>query len=194
MAMPVPTPIFPDTSRRDWTVEELAQLADDTHRYEILDGELLVTPALSVSHQRASRELVRHLLPYLDGKGLELFYAPTAVRDGERTELEPDILVLPARTETSDRFVGELGQLVLVVEIASRSTARVDRYRKRAAYQRHGVAEYWIVDHAPRFIERWRPADTEPEVLVESLTWEPPTGHAPLVIDLLQYFASVHGA
>jgi len=192
--MPLPTPLSPDTSRLDWTVAELAQLADDGNRYEILDGELLVTPAPSVSHQRASRELVRRLLPYLDDRGLELFYAPTAVRAGAHTELEPDVVVLPARAETSDRFVGELGQLVLVVEIASPSTARIDRYRKRATYQRHGVAEYWVVDPAARFIERWRPADAEPEVLVESLTWEPPTGHAPIVLDLRQYFASVHGA
>ncbi len=193
MAMPAPPPLSPDTSRLDWTVEELAQLSDDGNRYEILDGELLVTPAPSVSHQRASRELVRHLLAYLDGKGLELFYAPTAVRQGERTELEPDVLVLPARAETSDRFAGELGQLVLVVEIASPSTARVDRYRKRAAYQRHGVPEYWIVDPAARFVERWRPADTEPEILVETLAWQPVADRAPLSVDLVRYFEMVHG-
>ena len=54
MAMPAPPTIIPDTSRADWTVDELAQLPDDGNRYEVLDGALLVTPAPSFGHQRAS--------------------------------------------------------------------------------------------------------------------------------------------
>ncbi|MFN8669455.1 MAG: Uma2 family endonuclease [Gemmatimonadaceae bacterium] len=191
--MPAPPTIIPDTSRADWTVDELAQLPDDGNRYEVLDGALLVTPAPSFGHQRASRELVRLLLPYLDGTGLELFYAPAAVRSGPRTEVEPDVLVLPTLARTSDRCVAGLDQLVLAVEITSPSTARVDRYRKRALYQRHGIAEYWVVDPASRFVERWKPADSEPEVLAETLTWRPLVDRAPLVVDLGRYFDAVHG-
>ncbi len=194
MVMPVPPPFVPDPSRADWTVDQLAELPEDGNRYELLDGALLVTPAPSFSHQRASRELVRILLPYLDGTGLELFYAPTAVRDGARTELEPDVLVLPRLSQSAGRFVEGLGQLVLAVEITSPSTAHIDRYRKRALYQRHGVPDYWIVDPASRFFERWRPADTEPEILGATLTWQPVAERAPMVVDLVQYFEAVHGA
>ena len=45
MGMPAPSPILPDRSRRDWTVEQLHALPDDGNRYEIVDGALLVTPA-----------------------------------------------------------------------------------------------------------------------------------------------------
>lgn len=193
MAMPAPSSIVPDTSRTDWTVDRLALLPDDGNRYEILDGELLVTPAPHFVHQRASRELVLILAEYLRGTGLELFYAPTAVRAGERTELEPDVLVVPTLSPSNERFIDGLNQLVLAVEITSPSTARVDRYRKRGAYQQHGVPEYWIVDPASRFVERWRPNDVEPEVLETALTWQPVADAAPLVVDLVRYFEAVRG-
>lgn len=193
MVMPAPSPILPDTSRTDWTVDELAQLPEDGKRYEILDGVLLVSPSPAVLHQRASRELVWILLNYLDGSGLELLYAPTAVRDGSRTEIEPDVLVLPRLNDSTQRFIDGIGHLVLAVEILSPSTARVDRYRKRAAYQRSGVPNYWIVDPVARFVELWRPTDSEPEILETTLTWQPVADTAPLVVDLARYFKAMHG-
>jgi len=51
MRMPAPPPLVPDTSRRDWTVEELQLLPDDGNRYELVDGQLLVTPAPTWTHQ-----------------------------------------------------------------------------------------------------------------------------------------------
>ncbi len=55
--MPASSPIVPDTSRRDWTVEERNALPDDGKRYEVVDGALLVTPAPSWRHQDAALEL-----------------------------------------------------------------------------------------------------------------------------------------
>ena len=87
-----------------------------------------------------------------------------------------------------------LGRLLLAVEILSPSSARADRYVKRQLYQSEGVPEYWIVDPASRFIERWRPGDDEPEVLTEVLRWAPVEGREALVVDLVGYFAAVGGA
>jgi Uma2 family endonuclease len=83
--------------------------------------------------------------------------------------------------------------LLLVVEVLSPSTAKVDRTAKRRRFQRAGIPEYWIVDTDARVIERWRPEDTRPEVLAETISWQPVLAAAPLVIDLPLLFARAHG-
>lgn len=193
MGMPAPTPILPDSSRRDWTVDELEALPEDGNRYEIIDGELLVTPAPSRVHQNAVRELLRLLLPYEEANGLELYFAPTAVRWGPRSEVKPDVFVLPRRSPPEGRVIEGLASLVLAVEVVSPSTVRADRYTKRAAYLAEGVAEYWIIDCSSRMVERWRPGDSAPDVLMDSLLWQPRTDSEPLPIDLPSYFRKVHG-
>jgi hypothetical protein len=55
------------------------------------------------------------------------------------------------------------------------------------------VPEYWIVDVASRLIERWTPADDRPEMLADKITWQPDTGHAPLELDLQDFFSAVAG-
>jgi len=81
----------------------------------------------------------------------------------------------------------------LFVEVLSPSTARADRITKRIRFQRAGIPEYWIVDLDARSIERWRPADERPEILTESLSWQPLPAHPPLTIDLPACFARIHG-
>ena len=185
-------PSFPPHT--EWTVERLHSLPDDGNRYEVIDGELFVTPAPSFVHQRAARELVVRLLPYVETLGgLELFFAPTAVTWSARTEVQPDILVLPLPASGPITRFEEVGVPELAVEILSASSARADRYRKRALYQAQRVPEYWIVDSASRMVERWRPDDGEPDVLLGELVWQPRAGHEPLVVDLDAYFRAAHG-
>ena len=64
---------------------------------------------------------------------------------------------------------------------------------KRRLFQRAGVPEYWIVDLEARVVERWRPSDDRPEVLIDSLRWQPDPTLAPLEIDLSQLFRQVQG-
>jgi Uma2 family endonuclease len=70
---------------------------------------------------------------------------------------------------------------------------RIDRFTKRREYQARCVGEYWVVDTASRSVERWRPDDEEPEIVFETLQWQPRAEGSPLVIDLAQYFRAVHG-
>jgi Uma2 family endonuclease len=86
----------------------------------------------------------------------------------------------------------EVKSLLLAVEVLSSSTARADRHRKRLIYQDEGVAEYWIIDPAARLVERWRPADTRPEQIVDTLVWQPDPSVPALQVDLLAYFRAVH--
>jgi Uma2 family endonuclease len=187
MAMPV------HLEEHDWDVERLHALPDDGNRYELIDGELFVSAAPSRAHQRASRELVRRLLPYVESLGsLEVLYAPFAVTWSTRTEVQPDVLVVPLHRDTEIGADATHGALELVVEILSPSTARVDRYRKRALYQKQRVTEYWIVDVATRMVERWRPDDVEPEVLFDQLVWRTRADVDALIIDLEEVFRVVH--
>lgn len=127
---------------RPFTVHDLEAMPDDGHRYELLDGMLLVTPAPGTAHQRA----ILRLAVLLDAEcpeGLEVLPAPFAVRPSVTAELQPDLLV--ARDE--DLTEAHLPTApVLVVEVLSPSTKLYDLNLKKAAYERLGVPDYWIVD------------------------------------------------
>ncbi|MDP1857198.1 MAG: Uma2 family endonuclease [Gemmatimonadaceae bacterium] len=187
MAMPAPA------ARSDWTAEEINALPDDGNRYEVVDGELLVSPAPTNEHQEAVVELLVRMRAYVIAASMQILVAPSAVRFSSRREVQPDLLVLPLVDGKRARSFHDIGRLELAVEILSPSTARADRYEKRALYQSERVSEYWIIDLASRLVERWRPTDTAPDVLLESLTWLPSDDVAPLVIDLVDYFRWVHG-
>ena len=181
MAMPL--------ERTDWTVEMLAKLPDDGCRHEVIDGELFVTLAPSYLHQRAIAGLFRLIEPYAEQVGLDTLFAPVAVTFSEQREVQPDVLVIPKRADghRATRF-SDVGRLILAVEVLSPSTERVDRREKRRLYGQESVAEYWIVDTSARCFERWRPESELPEVLGNTISWQPLPSHEPLQIDLIAYF------
>ncbi len=193
MAMPASPPLLPDRSRRDWTVDEVRALPDDGNRYEVIDGELLVTPAPSWLHQQAAMEFLFLVRPYAHRCALDCYIAPAEVAFSPRRSVEPDLFVVPRMDGRRATHFEEVQRLVLAVEVISPSSARADRYRKRHLYQSEDVPEYWIVDPDARFVERWRPGDDAPEILVESLAWTPQEDVEPLVIDLAALFRRVHG-
>ncbi|MBK7832629.1 MAG: Uma2 family endonuclease [Gemmatimonadetes bacterium] len=191
--MPASPPLLPDRSRRDWTVDEVRALPDDGNRYEVIDGELFVTPAPSWLHQQAAMEFLFLVRPYAHRCALDCYIAPAEVAFSPRRSVEPDLFVVPRMDGRRATHFEEVQRLVLAVEVISPSTARADRYRKRHLYQSEDVPEYWIVDPDARFVERWRPGDHAPEIVVESLAWAPQEDVEPLVIDLAALFRRVHG-
>lgn len=193
MAMPVPLPLMPDTSRRDWTVAERNALPDDGNRYEVVDGELLVSPSPSLLHQIAVAELFAALREYVRAHEMVCVMAPADVTFSPRRVVQPDLLVAPFVQGRQPSRLEEIRRLVLAAEVLSPTTARADRYVKRRLYQSEGVREYWIVDTESRFVERWHPGDDAPEVVTESLAWSAGEEAEPLVIDLAAYFRRVHG-
>jgi Uma2 family endonuclease len=127
----------------DWfTADDLDSLPDDGNRYELLDGEVLVSPSPRVVHQAVQLELAYQLRQALPA-GLRLLTAPMDVRFGPKRQLQPDLLVI--RDEGLDAARVEAVPL-LVVEILSRGTRSRDLVSKRRAYEQEGVASYWIVD------------------------------------------------
>ena len=178
----------------EWTVEMVRALPDDGNRYEVIDGELYVTPAPNWTHQRAVMELVLLLAPYARQHAVgDVYIAPADVMFGPRNIVEPDLFVVPLVNGASPRTWEDVGRLLLSVEVLSPSTIRTDHGRKRELYQRKNVPEYWIVDVDERRVYRWRPNDVEPETLSSTLDWQPDRLTDPLIIDLPRYFARVIG-
>jgi Uma2 family endonuclease len=180
------------TTETHWTVDMLHALPEDGKRYEIIDGELFVTPAPSPDHQEAVIVLLDRLRPYTREHSVgHLVIAPGAVEVRRDTEVEPDVFVTPLVNGKRPRTWREAGRPLLVVEVLSPGSARTDRIRKRELYQSMGVPEYWIVDLDTRAVERWRPGDERPEILVTSIEWQTGAAHPALVIDLDEYFREV---
>lgn len=177
-----------------WTADMVRELPSDGNRYEVIGGELFVTPAPSWSHQEAALQLVLRLHPYLASSAAgNAMIAPADVEFGLDRMVEPDLFVVPLVDGRKPRVWNEVGRLLLAVEILSPSTARVDRLIKRKLYQSEGVPEYWIVDVAARLVERWRPEDERPEIITDKLLWRPDPGFTPLEVDLVAYFLEVCG-
>ena len=184
--MPVPKVPF--------TVDDLESMPADGNRYEIIDGDLFVTPAPTVYHQRAQMSLVGRLLPYVTSIGLELFAAPTDVRVSRTTQVEPDLIALPLMSDAdrSTRWIA-MSRVMLAVEILSPSTRRLDREQKRRLYLAQGVREYWMVDIDSRSIEVWAAKRQAPRIARVEMAWQPVPERDPLVLDLVALFNEVSG-
>ena len=184
---------MPDVAKR-WTREEVLALPDDGNRYELLDGELLVSPSPTAIHQRAVLALYDRVRPYVREHEVGWTGLAPADLDFQAGQLlQPDLFVAPLWEGRELLHWSEAGIPLLIAEVLSPSTALNDRNRKRRRYQRSRVGEYWIVDTDARLIERWRPDDERPEILTERIEWRPDPGLPPFVMELGDYFREVWG-
>jgi Uma2 family endonuclease len=127
---------------RPLTVADLADRPDDGHRYELLDGVLIVTPAPSMRHQDAALSLAV-LLRAASPPALKVLTAPFDVTLADDTVLQPDVLVFDRKQVTARDLPGAP---LLAVEVLSPSTRRFDLHLKRSRYEAAGTAAYWVVD------------------------------------------------
>lgn len=132
---------------RALTYDELLHMPDDGKRYEIIDGELYVSPSPIPKHQELSQRLSlligNHVQEHHLGK---LYTAPLDVRLEEHDIVEPDLLFI------STERMGIIGDTTingapdLIIEVLSPSTRTRDETLKAALYARSGVREYWLAD------------------------------------------------
>ena len=127
-------------SGHPFTVEELDRMPDDGHRYELLDGSLVVSARPAMPHQVVATRLIL-VLGNACPQGLHVVAEPT-VQLSEDTEFVPDIVVVDEDQINAAKCTSPP---MLAVEVRSPSTAIIDLNRKKAAYERFGVASYWIV-------------------------------------------------
>lgn len=173
------------------TVEEVLAIPWDGNLREVINGELFVTPAPILLHERAVRLLSELLQPYARAVAAEMFGAPADIVLTPETLVQPDIFVVPRQKGVRLTAWEQVKALLLTVEVISPKTARRDRTVKRDYYQARGVPEYWIVDNNARMVERWRPHSTDAEVVRGILVWHPVPEHPPLTIDLVEFFRTV---
>ena len=171
-----------------WTREMVLALPDDGNRYELFDGQLLVTPAPLPRHQMAVQFLSDAISPYVRREAIGWLLASPADLDlgGEQLS-QPDLFVLPQRPNPMT-WRGAPNP-ILVIEVLSPGSARGDRLIKRRRFQLAGIPEYWIVDLDAQVVERWRPNEARPEILDQRLEWHPAGASASLLLELSRLFA-----
>jgi len=133
----------------------------DGNRYEVVDGDLYVTPSPTRAHQRASWRLERALGAQLEDHGVAVVYhAPFDLIVAPMRAVQPDIMVVRHDRQGIVTERGVEGSPDLVLEILS-DDQRYDREIKRKLYASIGVPEYWIVDPGSHTVEVLTLADAE---------------------------------
>jgi Uma2 family endonuclease len=175
------------TNVRSWTLDEVHRLPDDGNKYELVRGELFVTPPPTDDHETILARLSAVLSPYVRSQGLGLLYHPRSVVRFEGSEVEPDLMVRRPSPGIKDAWE-RAPRPILIVEVFSPTTRRRDQDQKRKLYLDVGIDEYWMVDPERRVVTIVRPGHAD-RVVSELLTWRPTETSAPFELRLDELFA-----
>jgi Uma2 family endonuclease len=173
-----------------YTAEMVRALPEDGNRYEVVHGELLVTPAPRLLHQRVQMRLALRIGAYLAVNPVgELLASPADLSWGDDILVQPDLFVVRL-DEANTLDWARIKHLLLAIEVLSPSSNRADRFTKRRLYQEVGIPSYWMVDADEKVVEVWTPAATFPVFQREQLTWQPEGTRDPLTISCADLFGS----
>jgi Uma2 family endonuclease len=142
---------------RPLTRADLDGAPDDGHRYELMDGALLVTPAPRFRHQKAVSSL-HTLLVAAAPEGTEVLTSPFDVVLAEDTVIQPDLLAAPRSAFTETDLPGPP---LLAIEVLSPSTRSIDLLLKRDRLRRAGCPHYWVLDPDQPSLTAWTLKDDE---------------------------------
>lgn len=142
--MTVKTPLF--------TYDDLAQLPDDGKRYELADGDLIVSPAPTTYHQRISARFGNLLFQAEDAGWGRMFAAPTDVHFGPYQVVQPDLLFIGNERLSIIEAQYIDGAPDLIIEILSPGTRDHDLGWKKTLYARERVRFYWIADPSAKTV------------------------------------------
>jgi Uma2 family endonuclease len=140
-----------------FSVEEYRALPETGPRYQLIEGELLMSPAPTYRHQQIVARIMAALLTFVEARRLgSVVASPIDVFLTRHDVLQPDVAFVSIARRAIISREGFQGGPDLVVEALSPSTATLDLGPKRVLYARHGVSEYWIVDPEAGWIDRYR--------------------------------------
>jgi len=157
--------VTPKSAAAKLTYRDYAALPEphDARRYEILDGDLVVTPSPLIHHQDVSSNLFTILDAHVRRRGLgRVYYAPVDVILHRNTIVVPDLVFVATQRASIVTERAVEGPPDLLIEILSPSTARRDRGIKARLYGRFGVPHYWIVDPRARTLTMYEARTTNP--------------------------------
>ncbi len=147
LSVVTPADWVPGPPQGSWTYDDYTALPEDGHRYEIVNGVLVMAPAPSPEHQEIVLEIASYLRTHVKLAGLgRVFPAPIDVDLGPKNVFQPDVVVV--LNAHLDRVAAKkiVGAPDLVVEVVSPGSGVMDRIAKYAVYARAGIPEYWIVN------------------------------------------------
>lgn len=176
------------TQTKQWTLAEVHSLPDDGNKYEVVRGELFVTPPPSDDHETITARLTRLLDPFVAVNSLGMVYHARAVMRFDGSEAEPDLMVRQSHPRGRRGSWDDAPTPLLVVEVVSPSTRRRDHEQKRQFYLDAGVPEYWIVDpdaESIRIVRAGQPDD----LLIDEITWAPTVVAEPLRFAVRKLFS-----
>jgi Uncharacterized protein conserved in cyanobacteria len=174
------------TVEKQWTLAEVHSLPDDGNKYELVRGELFVTPPPTYNHESIGARLVALVGPYVIREGLGLAYQGHAVMRHDGSEVGPDLMVRAEHRGPGADW-DNAPVPILVVEVASPSTRRRDREQKRSLYMEAGVPEYWMIDPERQSVTIVRPGRAD-EVVMGALTWQPAGATSALTFEVRSLF------
>lgn len=134
------------------TIADLANTPDDGQRYELIDGEIVVSPAPSWKHQQTVGNLYLLLRHWVDARRLgEVALAPIDVLMlNETVVVQPDLVYVSTANLSNIRDGRYFGTPDLVVEVVSPTSQSYDAVTKMFRYAQAGIPEYWLVDPIAR--------------------------------------------
>ncbi|MFN3739457.1 MAG: Uma2 family endonuclease [Thermodesulfovibrionales bacterium] len=158
------------TEKKIYTYKDYEKLPEGAP-YQLIKGELIMSPSPIPYHQRISKRLEYILYEYAEkNKKLgEVFDAPIDVYLEETEVYQPDIIFI---SKERSHIIGEKkieGAPDLVIEILSPSSAYYDLRHKMNMYAKHNVKEYWIVDPEERSIEVYENRDGKFELIEKKI-------------------------
>lgn len=171
-----------------FTADMVRAIPEDGKRYELVWGDLLVSPAPALPHQIVVGNLFADLRAYCARHDAgRVLMSPADISWSDDTLVQPDVFVVDP-SESRARDWRSIKTLRLVVEVLSPSTARHDRFSKRKLYQAQRVETLWLVDVDRRVVETWTPSQVFPTVEAAELTWQPAGAPEPIKIPLATLF------
>ena len=174
-----------------YTADMVRAMPDDGNRYETVHGELLVTPAPRLWHQKVVTRLLVELEQHVEKHSLGVVLSsPADISWSDDTLVQPDVFVADLeQARTLDWR--EVKKLLLVIEVLSPSTARYDRFTKRRLYQEVEIPAYWIVDPDRQLVEQWTPDRELPDIERREVTWHPAGAAQAFTINLEELFRPI---
>lgn len=140
-----------------FTYEDYLLLPEDGKQYEIIEGELFMTPAPITNHQKVLFELGKKIDNFVLKNHLGIvIIAPCDVLFSKTNIMQPDLIFVSKENRAIITEKNIQGAPDLLVEITSPNTKDKDLVLKKKLYAKFGVKEYWIVFMKEEKVEIWR--------------------------------------
>jgi Uma2 family endonuclease len=148
------------TERVYWTIADLELLPDNSTRYEIIDGELLMTRAPRWRHQRVADNICAALNHWSDTTKLGEATTTPGIIFSEANNVIPDVVWasyerLVLLLDEAEHLTGA-PELIVEVLFSGAENERRDSEVKLKLYASQGVQEYWIVNRRLQQIQVYR--------------------------------------